>query len=451
MIFRDPEDTIVALASGEAVSALSLIRISGKNAFSIADALFSKNISGASSHRAYFGDFIIDDKVLDECMLFVFKGPQSFTGEDTVEITCHGSSYIRREMITAILGKGARMAEPGEFSMRAFKNGKMDLSETEAITDLIHSETKQQHAMAMHQMKGGFKKELSGLRQQLIDFASLIELELDFSGEDVEFANREDFFQLLKTLDSKVVGLINSFQQGNVIKNGVFSVIAGRPNAGKSTLLNALLNEERAIVSSIPGTTRDVIEDTLSIGGVKFRLFDTAGIREAQDQVERMGIEKTYASIAKGALLIYVFDQQETGLDKVLADLEKIKFDPGRTLMVANKADVGEMEFDREEVLFISAKEKQGIEDLKAAMLAKSQVGDVNNDALLVSNLRHLKALEDTKESLNEVFLGFERGISSDLVAIDIRRALFHLGEITGEVSSDDLLGNIFANFCIGK
>ncbi len=451
MNFKNPNDTIVALATGDAVSAISLIRVSGKESISICDKAFSKNIAKAKGNSIHFGEIKNKQGVIDECLLFIFRGPKSFTGEDTVEITCHGSVFIRQEIVKLLLDLGARLAEPGEYSMRAFLNKKMDLSETEAIADLIYSENKQQHNLAMHQMKGGFKKELSSLRQRLIDFASLIELELDFSGEDVEFANREDFIQLLRELDQKISKLIDSFQLGNVIKNGVFTVIAGRPNAGKSTLLNALLNEERAIVSDIPGTTRDVIEDSLNIGGVKFRLFDTAGIREANDQIESIGIKKTFESIEKGSILIYVFSSDELSQEEVQSDLIEIGFTPEKTILLANKSDKKLCNFPLNNLLNISAIQGEGIEALKSKMTELSQVGTLSAGDLVVSNVRHLDALKKTKEALDEVQIGVERSISGDLLAIDIRRALFHLGEITGEVSSDDLLGNIFANFCIGK
>ena len=445
MRFKDPNDTIVALASGEAVAAISLIRISGKRSIELCDTIFSRDLLKAESNKIYFGEIRNGKETIDECLVFVFRAPNSFTGEDSVEITCHGSSFIRQEIIQLLLEGGARLAESGEFSLRAFLNAKMDLSETEAIADLIHSENAAQHAMAMHQMKGGFKKELAHLRQRLIDFASLIELELDFSEEDVEFANREDFQQLLDEIKTKIRKLIDSFQLGNAIKNGVHTVIAGRPNAGKSTLLNALLNEDRAIVSDIPGTTRDVVEDVINIDGLQFRLMDTAGIREASDQIEKIGVAKTFESIERSSILLYVYDASVVGETELKEDLEKISFDKDKTIVIANKSDlkIGEH-------LAISAKEGRGVDKVKEAMLAMVRKKEVGSD-LVVSNLRHLEALKQCLSSLEEVKTGMSRQLSGDLLAIDIRRALFYMGEITGEVSSDDLLGNIFANFCIGK
>lgn len=451
MKFKDPNDTIVALATGEAAAALSLIRVSGKESFAIVNAIFSKSISASGTHTVHYGEIMDGKNVMDESLVLLFRGPSSFTGEDVVEITCHGSSFIRQRIVELILKGGARLAEPGEYSMRAFMNRKLDLSQAEAIADLIYSENEKQHALAMHQMKGGFKNELEFLRKKLIDFASLIELELDFSEEDVEFANREDLEQLIKEIQEKLTQLIDSFQLGNVIKNGVYTVIAGRPNAGKSTLLNALLNEDRAIVSEIAGTTRDVIEDSLHLGGIKFRLLDTAGIREAKDKIESIGVQKTFESIEKSSILIYVFDAGEIGEKEVKEDLEKMKITKDSVLLLANKTDMNKASFNSDNMIEIVAKKGQGLEELKQAMLKKVQVSDVNRGDLVVSNLRHVEALRKANQSLDEVRVGMTQGLSGDLLSIDIRRALFHMGEITGEISSDELLGNIFQNFCIGK
>ena len=451
MNFHDQEDTIVALATGEAVAALSLIRVSGEKSIEIVNRIFSKNLENENSHSIHYGEIMDGKKVLDECLVFLFHGPQSFTGEDVVEITCHGSSYIRQRIIQLLLDNGARLAQPGEYSLRAFLNKKMDLSQTEAIADLIYSENEKQHKLAMHQMKGGFKKELSFLRTKLIDFASLIELELDFSEEDVEFANREDLEQLINEIQDKISGLIDSFRLGNVIKNGVQTVIAGRPNAGKSTLLNALLNEERAIVSEIPGTTRDVVEDTLTLDGIKFRLQDTAGIREATDAVESIGVQKAMESIAKSSVLMYVFDANELGEEEVKTDLEKMKAQSLNTIVIANKSDLLTPEFKINGQLNISAGKGEGVEDVKNALTDLVQQQGINESDMIITNLRHVEALQKAKDSLDEVQKGMSRGLSGDLLAVDIRKALFHLGEITGEITTDDLLGNIFANFCIGK
>lgn len=476
-------DTIVALATPTGVGAIGVIRLSGKNAISIVNGVFKgKNLEKQKSHTIHFGHIITDnERIIDEVLASIFIAPKSYTAENVVEVSCHGSNYIIQELIQLFIKKGARLAQPGEFTLRAFLNGKMDLSQAEAVADLIASSSESAHNLAMKQMRGGFSNQIQALRQQLIDFASLIELELDFAEEDVEFADRGELKALVEKIQSVIKALVQSFQLGNVIKNGVSTVIAGRPNAGKSTLLNALLNEERAIVSDIAGTTRDTIEEVLNIKGVEFRLIDTAGIREAQDQIEAVGVQKTYEKIQQSALLVYVFDVLETKIDEVLADLEKLKQDDLHLIVVANKMDtnpyfkiewlknptdpeIHDFYFKNEErpkpssfiihhssLIPVSAKNEMNIPYLKEVLYESVVSNKVNLDNTIVTNARHFEALEKAHESLDDVLKGMAMGVTSDFVAMDIRRALHFLGEITGEISTDDLLGNIFANFCIGK
>jgi tRNA modification GTPase len=394
-------------------------------------------------------------------LVSVFRGPRSFTGEDSVEISCHGSVYIQQTILQLLLQAGARQAQPGEFTQRAFLNGRMDLSQAEAVADLIASESEASHRLAMHQMRGGFSKEIGALRQQLIDFASLIELELDFAEEDVEFANRAQLQKLVHHILDKVNGLARSFQLGNVIKNGIQTVIAGRPNAGKSTLLNALLEEERAIVSDIPGTTRDTIEETLNINGVLFRLIDTAGIREATDTIEAIGVEKTLQEIGRGTILVYLYDVTALTPEEVQADLDSLVHDRLTVVAVANKRDkVDALEEDvakkiAENIpaghLYLSGKSRLDTEILKKKLYDASTGGQLHAQQVMVTNVRHYEALRKTGLLLDKVLLNLDEHISGDLLAMDIRQALYHLGEITGEVTADDLLGNIFGKFCIGK
>ena len=476
-------DTIVALATPIGVGAIGLIRLSGQASIRIVNSVFEgKNLEKQTSHTIHYGNIRTDSgRIIDEVLASIFIAPKSYTAENVVEVSCHGSNYIIQELIQLFIKKGARLAKPGEFSLRAFLNGKMDLSQAEAVADLIASSSKSAHTLAIKQMRGGFSNEIQALRQQLMDFASLIELELDFAEEDVEFADRSELQQLVQKIQSVIKALLLSFQLGNVIKNGVNTVIAGRPNAGKSTLLNALLNEERAIVSEIAGTTRDTIEEILNIRGIEFRLIDTAGIREAQDQIEAVGVQKTYEKIQQSALLVYVFDVSETKIDEVLADLEKLAKDDLHLIVVANKMDknpyfkiewlknptdpnIHNFYFKNEErpqnpyllastshLIAASAKNQMNIPYLKEVLYESVINQKVNLDNTIVSNARHFEALEKTEESLNEVLKGMELGITSDFVAMDIRRALHFLGEITGEISTDDLLGNIFSRFCIGK
>lgn len=450
------QDTICALATASGVGAIATIRISGKDTFNIVESIFSKTLIDKASHTAHFGVIKNGSDIIDEVLLTVFKNPKSFTGEDSIEITCHASSYIQQEIISLLLKKGARMAKPGEFSMRAFMNGKLDLSQTEAIADLISSTSKIQHKVALNQMRGGFSSDLQGLRQQLLDFASLIELELDFSEEDVEFADRTQLENLITEIKTKIQSLIQSFRLGNVIKNGVPVAIIGRPNAGKSTLLNVILNEERAIVSQIAGTTRDTIEEKVIINGVEFRFIDTAGLRQTTDEIEKIGVERALKELNKSSIYIYLFDMDELSLEDVEKDLSTLPKSVER-IIVANKSDLVSDEkilnFNNSEldVIFISAKHKDSINLLEERLIETVKLDEIDPNQSIVTNIRHFDALNRSFEAVEKVEQGLINQITGDFLALDIREILEHLGEITGNVSNDELLGNIFANFCIGK
>lgn len=463
MQFQSPEDTIVAIATPQGMGALGIIRLSGREAISLASVFFYGKIKPeqAAPNKVHFGRFMIGQEMLDEVLLTVFRAPHSFTGEDSVEISFHGSVYILQRSLEAFVHAGARLAGPGEFTQRAYLNGKMDLSQAEAVADVIASESEAAHRLAIDQMKGGFSAEIRDLRERLIHFASLIELELDFGEEDVEFANREELKKLVVEILQKVSGLAQSFRLGNVIKKGVHTVLAGRPNAGKSTLLNALLDEERAIVSDIPGTTRDTIEETLNIHGVLFRLTDTAGIREATDAIEKIGVEKTLQEISKGALLVYIYDAASTTRQEVENDLSALVHAKTEVLVVANKRDKVEGLHDHiirqvedsipADHVYISAKNKLDIELLRNRIFETIAGKVLAEQQVVVTNVRHYEALKATELLLAKVMQEMDTYISGDLLAMDIRQALYHLGSIIGEVTADDLLGSIFSKFCIGK
>ena len=450
------QDTIVALATPSGVGAIGVIRLSGEEAIHICNKAFKgKNLLNQKSHTIHFGT-IRDEQnhIIDEVLVALFVSPKSYTGENVVEISCHGSNYIIQQIIQLFLCHGARMAKPGEFTMRAFLNGQLDLSQAEAVADLIASDSEAAHAMAMHQMRGGFSGEIQKLREELIHFASLIELELDFSEEDVEFADRDDLKKLIYKIQQLIKRLTDSFQLGNVIKNGVITVIAGRPNAGKSTLLNALLNEERAIVSEIAGTTRDTIEEVLNINGVQFRIIDTAGIREATDKIEAIGVQKAMQEIKRSSILVYVFDAQTMTETELQNDLNKLNRKDMTTIVIANKMDLIDNPsiFDDFNALTISAKDKINLEAVRTALFEAVANGKINLQSTIVSNTRHYDALQKANKSLDDVLNGMSMGITGDFLAQDIRHALIYLGEITGEIDVDrDILGNIFGNFCIGK
>ena len=470
------EDTIVALATPSGAGAIAVIRISGPRAIALAGKHFrsvhGKDLSLQKSHTIHLGHIVDGNRVLDEVLVSLFKNPHSYTGEDVVEISCHGSPYIQQEIIQLFLRAGCRMAQAGEFTLRAFLNGKMDLSQAEAVADLIASDNAAAHQIAMQQMRGGFSNELARLREELMNFASLIELELDFAEEDVEFANRDEFRNLLERIRNVLKKLIDSFATGNVIKTGIPVAIVGEPNVGKSTLLNALLQEERAIVSDIAGTTRDTIEDEMVIGGIGFRFIDTAGIRETRDVVESIGIQRTFEKIEKAQVVIYLFDCETVKksllgqtnpngrtLDTIITEIGKIrnKYPQKHLVIIANKTDIlseEERALIRErlpEAMHLSAKTGAGVEDLQNKLLEFINTGALRNNETIITNTRHYDALLKALEEIDKVREGLDAELPGDLLAIDIRQALYHFGEITGEISSDDLLGNIFANFCIGK
>ena len=467
------QETIVALASPSGAGAIAVIRLSGAGALTIAEQVFQsvsgKSLSKQKTHTIHLGHIVDEGKVLDQVLLSIFKNPHSYTGEDVIEISCHGSTYIQQQIIQLLLRKGCRMAQAGEFTLRAFLNGKLDLSQAEAVADLISSDNEASHQIAMQQMRGGFSNEIAKLREELLNFASLIELELDFAEEDVEFADRTQFSELLTRIEFVLKRLIDSFAVGNVIKNGIPVAIVGEPNVGKSTLLNALLNEERAIVSEIAGTTRDTIEDELVIGGIGFRFIDTAGIRETKDVVESIGIKKTFEKIEQAQVVLYLVDGCQLSvvgkLENLTIEINKTKnqFPQKPIIIVINKKDLISEDVvstinkklttvnGEPTTIFISAKNNLGIDELKNQLLSFVNTGALRNNETIVTNTRHYDSLLKALEEIQKVKFGLQSNLSSDLMAIDIKQALYYFGEITGEVTNDELLGNIFANFCIGK
>lgn len=449
-------DTIVALSTPGGQGAIGVIRLSGPQAIGIAGGHFSKPLADMAANTVRFGTFGASGAVLDECVLTLFRAPYSYTGEDVIELSFHGSPYILSSALEALLNSGARLAEPGEFTQRAFLNGKLDLSQAEAVADLIASESTAEHRLAMHQMRGGFSREIERLREELIHFASLIELELDFSEEDVEFANREQLKELINRIRTFVQELVASFRYGNAVKNGVPVAIVGKPNAGKSTLLNALLKDDRAIVSEIAGTTRDAIEDEMVIEGIRFRFIDTAGIRDTTDTIEAMGVQRSFEKMRKAAIVIYLYDVNEISSAELEATTARLKneLQDKETLLLAvgNKADIAVSGGPHTNgALFISAKSGLGLDSLQQQLVAFIQGGGMRIGEVVVTNTRHLQALQATDRALQQALGGMESGLSGDLVAADIREALHYLGSITGQITTDDLLGNIFGKFCIGK
>jgi tRNA modification GTPase len=459
-------DSIIALATPSGIGAISVIRISGEDAINIVSKKFNsisgKELKNQKTHTIHLGHIIENNRIIDEVLVSVFKNPSSYTGENVVEISCHGSSYIQQEIIQLFLKNGCRMADNGEFTMRAFLNGKMDLSQAEAVADVIASNSSASHQLAIQQMRGGITNELKDLRAKLLDFAALIELELDFSGEDVEFADRTKFKELVATISSVLKKLIDSFSFGNAMKNGIPVAIIGEPNVGKSTLLNSLFNEEKAIVSEIAGTTRDAIEDELIIEGVAFRFIDTAGIRQTNDIVESIGIRKTFEKAENAQLLIFLIDSNKFVGSKstFLEEIETIKnrFPNKRLLLIANKIDSlpekqrKEITTSVKDILLLSAKEKIGITTLLEELTSLVNKGALSNNETIVTNSRHFEALNNALNAINSVQEGIDLEISTDLFSIDIRECLRHLGNITGEYDVDkDILGHIFSNFCIGK
>ena len=445
-------DNICAISTPQGIGGVALIRISGNKAIEIVQSIFSKEINNEAGYSIHFGSIFENKNEIDQVLVTIFRNPHSFTGEDTVEITCHGSLFIQHKIIELLINNGARIAKAGEFSQRAFLNGKMDLSQTEAIADLIHSSSAAAHNIAMNQMKGGFSNELKSLREKLISFASLVELELDFAEEDVEFADRKQLNELVEKLVCHVNQLKNSFKYGNAIKNGVETVIVGRPNSGKSTLLNSLLNEDRALVSNIPGTTRDTIEEIININGIEFRLIDTAGVRDATDNIEKMGVERTIQKIKTSSILIYLYDAQKTKKEEVQKDIEILNQKEIPALIIANKIDLLNSDNDiQKNHIKLSAKEEKDAQILKKEIHQLFLEQKVDEQGVVISNLRHFEALEMASIELQKVKEGLENKLSGDFLAMDIRQVLFHIGSITGDISSDELLGNIFTNFCIGK
>ncbi len=451
---RRMEDVICALATPSGQGAIGVIRVSGKGAKHIVSEIFSKNIADKKSHTLHFGIIKEKDQIIDEVLVSIFDEGKSFTGEESVEIACHGSKFILEKVISLLLDKGCRLAEPGEFTQRAFLNGKMDLSQAEAVADVIASESQAAHGVAIQQMRGGFSSELKELREKLIHFASLVELELDFSEEDVEFADRKELKTLVEEVIDYLNDLIRSFELGNAIKKGIPVVIAGRPNAGKSTLLNALLNEERAIVSEIAGTTRDTIEEKITINGIDFRFIDTAGIREATDEIEKIGVERALEQIERSGIYIYLFDASEMTASQLEEELQKLPKNKKR-IIVANKSDL--LTADKKQALkdfspvYISAKHKKGLEGLKEELLKEIDLGRLYSGNTIITNARHKGALSRTVEALQKAKEGMEMNVTGDFLAMDIRQAMYELGTITGHISEEDLLDNIFSRFCIGK
>lgn len=462
-------ETIVALATPPGAGAVAMVRLSGKKSWELAQQVFQsvsgKQLMQQKTHTIHLGHLVYQNRTIDQVLVSLFRGPNSYTGEDVVEISCHGSPYIQQQIIQVFLDLGAKMADPGEFTLRAFIHGKMDLSQAEAVADLIASDNQASHQLAMQQMRGGFSNEIAKMREELLNFASLMELELDFAEEDVEFADRTAFKQLLERIQLVLKRLLDSFAVGNVIKTGIPVAIVGEPNVGKSTLLNALLNEERAIVSDIAGTTRDTIEDELVIGGIGFRFIDTAGIRDTKDYVESIGIQKTFEKMEQAQLILCLLDGYKFQVPSYnpVNELEQIKNKhPQKNLLLLinkkdslNEEEIKGINFKLETLnlkqIFISAKEKTGIEELKNTLLSYVNTGALKNQETIVTNTRHYDALLKALDAIQRVQHGMEQQLPTDLLAMDLRDALYYFGEITGQVSNDELLGNIFSNFCIGK
>lgn len=465
------EDTIVALATPNGTGAIAVIRLSGKDAVKIADLIFEsvhkgKHLIWQKSHTIHLGYVKDGKKNIDQALFSIFKNPHSYTGEDVVEISCHGSSFIQQQIIRLLIKKGARMADPGEYTLRAFLNNKMDLSQAEAVADLINANSEAAHQTALTQMRGGFSHELANLRKQLIDFASMLELELDFATEEVEFANRTELNELLEHLEKNIKYLLDSFSLGNVIKEGIPVAIAGKPNAGKSSLLNALFNEEKAIVSDIAGTTRDIIEDTLTINGINFRFIDTAGLRHTHDKIEAMGVQRAKEKIKEAKILLYLFDQNDTTVEEIKTDIHSFYRDNLKIILIQNKIDLqknisnNSFHLQLKKDLFpnytqaliaISAKDTDSVLSLRKLLANEVQMIH-STDQTIITNARHFAALNQTLEYIQKTKEGLKIKISGDLLAQDIRQALHYLGEITGEIDIDnDILGTIFGKFCIGK
>ena len=461
----DFKDDIVAISTPSGMGAISIIRVTGDNALKKVEPFFKSKkgtkLSNIKSHSLLYGDFVYNDEIIDEVVLSYYAKDKSFTGQETIEISCHGSTYIQKTIIEELLENKIRLAKPGEFTMRAFLNGKFDLTQAEAVSDLIYSDSASMHKIALNQMRGGFQNDLKSLREELLHFTSMIELELDFSEEDVEFANKKELVTLIERVKLKVQDLKNSFKYGNAIKNGVPVAIAGKPNSGKSSLLNLLLNEDKAIVSDIPGTTRDAIEDTLILDGIKFRFVDTAGLRNTDDEIEAKGIEITKSKISKASVLIYLFDINNSSESEILEDLSEFNRDDLSIILVRNKIDLKnestlkiesilkKCDSKIKEVLEISAIQKKYVDVIKEKLLDINKL--LKREQTIITNLRHFDSLSNAESSLVEIEKGIQNGLSGDLLSIDLRSAIESIGEITGQITNDEMLGNIFSNFCIGK
>jgi tRNA modification GTPase len=453
----DLEDTICALATSGGIAAIGVIRVSGRDAIKIVNKIFvGKDLEKVKTHTVHFGKIANGETILDEVLATIFVAPRSYTGENSVEISCHGSPFIQQQILEVLIKNGARLAKPGEFTLRAFLNRKLDLSQAEAVADLIASDSSETHKAAMNQMRGGFSQQINTLKEKLINFASLIELELDFAEEDVEFASKAELKKLVEHIQSLIHSLIQSFKYGNAIKNGIPTVIAGKPNAGKSTLLNALLNEERAIVSEIAGTTRDTIEEALTIDGVNFRLTDTAGLRKSIDEIENLGIEKTYQKISKATIVLYLFDTSKTTSEELEKELKEFEIHDAIIIPIGNKIDLLNgaphplIPSFPHSPIYISSLQKENIHSIVEELRKVLREQKVNDD-VVITNIRHYEALKNTAESLQSVIVAIDGHFSGEMLSIDIRKAIFHLSEITGDITTEDLLDNIFSKFCIGK
>jgi tRNA modification GTPase len=455
--FSDFNDTIIAIATPPGVGAIGVLRMSGNKSVEIINSIFiNKDLALQPSHTLHVGVLKNNDEIIDEVVVSLFKAPRSYTGEDVVEISCHGSAFIQQKIIDICIEKGARLAKPGEFTQRAFLNGKLDLTQAEAVADLIASNTEASRKTAIQNMRGGFSNALKELREQLLKFSALIELELDFSQEDVEFADRTQLYNLITDAEKLTKNLLQSFKLGNVIRNGVQVAIIGKPNAGKSTLLNALLNENRAIVSDIAGTTRDTIEEIINIEGILFRLIDTAGIRTGENEIESIGVEKSFEKMRTADIIIYLFDCVHDTVQDIIKEREQLHSINKNFLLVGNKVDLINADnviqkFEDIDILFISAKELTHINILKKELVDKVISGNIETENVIITNARHFEALQKVNDALTDIRNGLDEKIPGDLIALDIRRCLHYLGEITGQITNEDQLDYIFSKFCIGK
>ena len=451
------ENTICSISTRKGESAISVIRISGSKSKEICKKIFVcnqiKKISDFKPNKLYLGNVVDNKKILDKVILSYFQKPRSYTGEDVIEISCHGSEYIQNSIVQLLIKKGCYLAKRGEFTLRAFLNGKLDLSQAESVANLISSKNEKSHHFAMKQMRGGYSKEIQSLRLQLIKFGALIELELDFSTEDLEFANRQELIELLNQIQIKLKKLINSFEFGNAIKKGIPIAIIGPPNSGKSTLLNKILNEEKAIVSEIKGTTRDTIEETFVIEGFEFRFIDTAGIRNTNNKIEKIGIQKTYKKINEAAIILYLFDVSEFEKEKFEKNIKSLIKKKSNVIFIANKVDLlKEIKINtKQKIIYTSLIKNKGVDEILKSILKKTKKWELTNQNFVVTNQRHFESMTKTFNSIESVFLGIESNISGELLSIDIKEALNHLGEITGEITNEQLLDSIFRDFCIGK